>query len=276
MRSKALAMLMLLVASPFAAATPYGVQVGGTTTSGDGGYYGGGTTVPVLMFSPSAMTINVGDTITFSNIGGTAAMHNVVADDGSFRCANGCDGSGGNGAPASNQWHATVTFDKAGVFHYHCETHGGQGMTGTITVNAVAATTAISGGLSGNWFDPTPGKGGHGLQLEVTPNNGLLAIWFVFNPAGTAQNWIYAQGNYTPGSNTVTIPAFLQQGGRFPPNFDSSTLTTPAWGSLTFTFTDCTNGTVKWEANATSAAAGYADVSFPIQRLTTLAGTSCQ
>src|SRR5947209_5073788 len=164
MRGKVLALVLLSVASPFAAATPYGVQVGGTTTSSEGGYYGGTTTVPVLMFSPSAMTINVGDTITFTNVGGTTAMHNVVADDGSFRCANGCDGAGGNGAPASNQWHATVTFNKAGVFNYHCENHGVQGMTGTITVNAVATTTPISGGFSGNWFNPTAGQGGHGFQ----------------------------------------------------------------------------------------------------------------
>jgi len=273
---KFLAMFTLLTASPFAAAATHSVQVGGTTTSGGGGYYGGGTTVPVLMFNPSQITINAGDTVTFTNLGGTSAMHNVIADDGTFRCANGCDATGGNGAPASNEWTASVTFPNAGVFHYHCATHGGQGMTGTITVNAVAATTAISGGLSGNWFDPSPGKGGHGFQLEVLPNDSLLAIWFVFNPGGTAQNWIFASGPYTAGSNTATIPAFLQQGGRFPPNFDSSTLTTPAWGSLTFTFTDCTHGTVNWASNATSAAAGYADVSFPIQRLTTVVGTACQ
>ena len=40
-------------------------------------------------------------------------------------------------------------------------------------------------------------------------------------------------------------------------------------------FTDCNNGTVAWKSNATSAAAGYADTTFPIQRLTSLAGTTC-
>jgi hypothetical protein len=150
------------------------------------------------------------------------------------------------------------------------------GMTGSITVNAVAATGQnINGGISGNWFDPTPNQGGHGFQIEVMPNNGILAIWFVFNPAGNAQNWIYSQGGYDPTSNTVNIPAFLETGGAFPPHFDSSKLLAPSWGTLQFTFTDCNNGAVKWVSNATSAAAGYVDVTFPIQRLTTLAGTTC-
>lgn len=133
----------------------------------------------------------------------------------------------------------------------------------------------IAAGLSGNWFDPREGQDGHGFQIEVLPGNGMLVIWFVFNPAGTAQNWIYTQGSYDSGSATVTLPAFLETGGRFPPNFDSSTLTRSPWGSLTLTFTDCSNGTAAWSSNATSAAAGYADVSFPIRHLTSLAGTTC-
>ena len=258
-------------------AKAWNVSVGGYT-SGGGDYYGGTTNTPTLMFNPSELSINAGDTVTFNNLGGIDVAHNVTADNASFRCANGCDGDGqgGNGNPATNQWSATVTFTKAGVVQYHCANHGSMGMTGKITVNAVAAVGQnIKGGISGNWFDPTPNKGGHGFQIEILPNNGILAIWFVFNPAGTAQNWIYSQGSYDPTSNTVTVPAFLEQGGAFPPNFDSTKLTAPAWGSLQFTFTDCNNGTVNWTSNATSAAAGYADTSFPIQRLTSLAGTTC-
>jgi hypothetical protein len=134
----------------------------------------------------------------------------------------------------------------------------------------------IGGGFSGNWFNPTANQGGHGFQIEVLPNNGMLAIWFVFNPAGTAQNWIYAQGTYDPASNTATLPAFLEQGGAFPPNFDASKLTASAWGSIRFTFSDCNNGTAAWQSNTTSAAAGYADTTFPIQRLTSIAGVACQ
>ncbi|HSE12702.1 MAG TPA: choice-of-anchor Q domain-containing protein, partial [Rudaea sp.] len=146
---------------------------------------------------------------------------------------------------------------------------------GAYESSASVAGPAIGAGFSGNWFDPTAGQDGHGFQIEVLPDNGMLAIWFVFNPQGTAQSWIYAQGVYATGSNSVTVPAFLETGGRFPPNFNSSMLTTTPWGSLTFTFADCSNGTATWTSNTASAAAGYADVSFPIRRVTSLAGTSC-
>jgi plastocyanin len=51
-----------------------------------------------MRFTPSSLTIVAGDTVTFQNGGG---LHNVMSDPGSitmFRCANGCDGAGGNGA----------------------------------------------------------------------------------------------------------------------------------------------------------------------------------
>jgi len=254
------------------------VTLGGTMTTGGGGYYGGGTEEPILTFRPANVTINVGDTVTFINVGGTATPHNVHADDDSFRCANGCRGTGtATGDPSSSEWSSAVTFTHAGVVDYHCDIHQNMGMTGKITVNAVAPPPGqnINGGISGNWFNPTTNQGGHGFQIEILPNNGMLVIWFVFNPPGTAQNWIYSQGGYDPNSNTTTVPAFLEQGGAFPPNFNSANLTAPAWGSLKFTFTDCSNGTVEWMPNATALAAGYAATTFPIQRLTSIAGTTC-
>ena len=69
--------------------------------------------------------------------------------------------------------------------------------------------------------------------------------------------------------------AFLEQGGAFPPDFDSSKLSVPEWGSLQFSFNDCDNGMVTWTSNAASAAAGYANTTFPIKRLTSIAGTTC-
>lgn len=271
--------LMLCGGLADAFAANVNVNVGGYTTGG-GGYYGGETTSPQLMFDPPNVTINVGDTVTFKNLpeGGLDVAHNVHANDNSFRCANGCDGSGGNGSPASNQWTSTVTFTKAGVVNYHCDIHGNMGMDGSITVNAVAAVGQnIVGGLSGNWYNPSANQGGHGFQIEILPGNGILAIWFVFNPAGNAQTWIYSQGSYDPTKNTVSVDAFLEQGQglEFPPNYNPVGLTATPWGQIQFTFTDCNNGTVAWKSNAASAAAGYGDVSFPIARLTNIAGTTC-
>lgn len=116
------ATLGLFSASAFAVDHPVSVGGGGTLT-----------------FSPATLSIAAGDTVTWSYAGGTAP-HNVRSDAGSvtnFRCANGCDGAGGNGTPSSAAWTATVTFPTAGTIPFYCEIHGGpggQGMSGSITV----------------------------------------------------------------------------------------------------------------------------------------------
>ena len=86
---------------------------------------------PGLSFSPSNLTIEQGDTVTWTNAGG---FHNVEANDGSFRCAEGCDGDGGNGDPSSSGWSASVVFDTVGTVDYFCVVHRGAGMTGRIVV----------------------------------------------------------------------------------------------------------------------------------------------
>jgi plastocyanin len=283
-------MFGLLLAAAGAHATNWVVQVGGTTTSGGDGYGGGGSS-PVLAFSPTPITITAGDSVTFNNLGGAA--HNVHAADNSFRCANGCDGQGGNGDPSATNWTFTLTFNTPGTVNYYCDNHVSMGMTGSIVVNAAAPPSITLGGyLSGNWYNPS--QGGHGFQLEFTnaatgtTTFDMVAIWFVYTPVastandGSGQNWIYAEGNYDTTKSTVTLPAILQTGARFPPNFNPADIrrvgTGPnppnLWGTLTFTFTDCNNGTVSWHSDVP----GYNnanDTPLPIQRLTQIAGTTC-
>lgn len=112
--------LVLGLTSTVALAAPHAVAVGP-----------GGT----LTFSPATLNIAAGDTVTFSSDG--TGFHNVASDAGAvttFRCANGCDGAGGNGAPSGAAWTATVTFATPGTIGYHCEVHQGLGMVGTINV----------------------------------------------------------------------------------------------------------------------------------------------
>ena len=120
--------LSLLVGSA-AQARNWNVQVGGSR----------------LEFVPQELTIAPGDTVTWSNLGG---HHNVFADNGAFRCANGCDGLGGNGSPSSQIWRATLSFPQAGRFGYFCEPHGqpGAGMYGTINVVGAPVTPVPADG----------------------------------------------------------------------------------------------------------------------------------
>jgi len=247
-----------------------------------------------LVFTPKTLSINAGDTVTFTNAGGPA--HNVRADDGSFRCANGCDGDGGNGNTSSALWSFTKTFNTPGTIKYYCEAHGdrgGIGMAGSITVTAATPpppSITLGGYMSGNWYNPN--QGGHGFQLELTNHANpsgkpdMVAIWFVYTPSGTTlndgsgQNWIYSEGDYDSASNTVTLPAVLLTGAKFPPNFNPNDVRrisndpSTTWGAITFTFSDCNNGTVSWH----STVPGYDksnDTPLPITRLTQIAGTTC-
>jgi plastocyanin len=63
-------------------------------------------TVQSLSYDPAELHIRVGDSVQWTNNSGT---HSVLAADGSFRCANGCDDTGGSGAPATN-WSFTRAF----------------------------------------------------------------------------------------------------------------------------------------------------------------------
>lgn len=107
--------LLLLLASPLAAAQ-----------------------VPVAVssntYTPNTVRIVAGDSLKFTNQGG---FHNAQADDLSWRCAQGCADTGGNGDASSSAWTFTRFFNEPGTFRYHCDVHGGQGglgMSGMIIV----------------------------------------------------------------------------------------------------------------------------------------------
>jgi plastocyanin len=98
-----LAALFAFATAPAARAATVAVLVGGSGT----------------IFTPQTVVIQVGDTVRWTNIGG---LHNVHADDDSFRCSDSCN-SGSNG-PSGNAWSFTQTFNSVGLVGYHCDEHG--------------------------------------------------------------------------------------------------------------------------------------------------------
>jgi len=117
---------------------------------------GGGTNWQVavtnFVFTAETLDIATGDSVTWTNMEG---KHNVRADDGSFRCANGCDGQGGDGTPSSNPWIVTLTFLDAATIPYFCELHGGDngaGMSGVINVvDPLIFEDGFESGDTTNW-----------------------------------------------------------------------------------------------------------------------------
>jgi plastocyanin len=100
-------------------------------------------TISDFQFAPASVTVDAGDTVTWTNDGPTP--HSATADDGSFD----------TGIFEAGQ-SRSQTFEQAGTFSYFCTPH--PNMRGTVTVRA--ASTGGSGGGSGGGSETTGGTTG--------------------------------------------------------------------------------------------------------------------
>ncbi|HET7843287.1 MAG TPA: plastocyanin/azurin family copper-binding protein [Xanthomonadales bacterium] len=218
-------------------------------------------------FVPNDVTINVGDTVRWTNVDG---VHNVVADDNSFRNNVGSEG-----------WVFSRTFNAAGTVRYYCEVHSAPGldinnaMNGRIRVTAPQATFAINRGIAGAWFNPP--TSGQGFLIDVEPTTQFMFLaWFTYEREGattadaklgaTEHRWLSAQGNYT--GDTATLQLFRTAGGRFD---QGGGTTTTNVGTLTLRFTSCTAGTATYAITTDGGLTG----TIPIQRVIPGTETDC-
>jgi plastocyanin len=113
----------------------------GGTSNDSGTTDGGGNTVTVqvgaggnLTYSPSTVTIHVGDTVqwSFASAGHTVTSGGGCGADGQF-CSPG-DTNCSAGTTSASGAAYSHTFNDAGSFSYFCTTHCSLGMTGTVTV----------------------------------------------------------------------------------------------------------------------------------------------
>jgi plastocyanin len=79
-------------------------------------------------FSPNNITINVGDTVEWRNMGGT---HNVNGTQATFPTNLESFGNA-----VGTGWTYTYVFNTAGTYAYRCNIHFGMGMVGAVTVQA--------------------------------------------------------------------------------------------------------------------------------------------
>jgi len=134
--------------------------VGGTALAADQS-----VAISGFSYSPASVTVSVGDTVTWTN--SDAQAHTATADDASWDTGN-IAGSDGTDA---------VTFATAGTFPYHCAIH--PQMTGTVTVQAAAATTAPGPGATTPPTDASPAgtdRGSLGGWLAVLV---IVVAWAV-------------------------------------------------------------------------------------------------
>lgn len=226
-------------------------------------------------FEPKELTIEAGDTVTWVNQGSAARPHNVVADDGDFRCADGCEGVDGTGNPSGAAWEFSLTFDDPDEIPYHCENHGlagGVGMAGTLTVEPKQDDgPAINFGHTGSWFNPETDGQGFLVDVVVAQDPPLVFLyWFTFDTmAGgvEAQRWFTAIGNADADQpNRAVLDVRITTGGVFdasPPDPDTEVV-----GTAVIEFESCTDGTLTYDINLEGDDAQQVMGEIPITRLT--------
>ncbi len=153
-----------------------------------------------FQFSPDSLTIEVGDTVRWTNVTGT---HNVVADDNSF--------TSGPAAPAP--WTFEHVFAATGNNPYYCEPHGGPGGSGMSGVITVEQPVSVSDNeLFVNEFELN--------QNYPNPFNPSTTIRYTIPSDGFVKLSVYN----TIGEEVRTLINEFKEAGSYDENFEAADL----------------------------------------------------
>lgn len=146
-------------------------------------------------FDPDTLTIQAGDTVTWNHAGNLP--HNVRANDSSFRCADGCEDTGGNGNPSTG-WSFSRTFNNPGEIGYRCDAHG-FAMSGLLTVQGGGGNPGALQFSNGS-YTVGEGDGSRTITVQRTGgDDGAVSVQFA-----TSNGSASAGSDYTPASGTLS------------------------------------------------------------------------
>ena len=114
-------------------------------------------------FSPANITVNIGDTVTWSNGGGS---HNVNATLATY--PNNPEGFGNS--VSNSSWTLQHIFSIPGTYNYQCDPHTGMGMVGTVVVNTISTPSDLTFTGIMDLTVPTGGSDGKAIQLTANQN----------------------------------------------------------------------------------------------------------
>lgn len=164
-------------------------------------------TVANFSFTPSQLTIKVGDIVRWTNSGG---FHNVVADDNSFT----------SGAASTINWVYEHTFNSPGSNPYYCSVHGGPGgvgMSGVITVQAATdvddkVLTTTDYKLFQNFPNPFNPSTIITFQVFVQSSVSIIVYDIIGNQVATLLNEEKPAGKYTVNFDAANTGKLLSSG----------------------------------------------------------------
>jgi plastocyanin len=143
-------------------------------------------------FTPSRLTVQAGDTVTWLNTGG---IHSVTAEDGSF--------ASGDAAPDDSPvWPFTQRFDRPGVFPYFCIPHEFHGMRGVVEVQGPNHPGVAE--LAATAFSVAEGEGGAVIAVRrAKGSTGAISVTY------SARVFSANPGNATPGADFTEVSGTL-------------------------------------------------------------------
>ena len=200
-------------------------------------------------FSPNDLTINVGDTVRWTNAAG-GAPHDVTSDDFSWF------------SPTASSFTYSRTFNTAEEILYYCGIHSIPGgnrntnMNGRITVEGgvIVPPFLINAGISDAWF--FPGTSGQGFFIIVWEDQQTVFLaWFTYEterpPDDIAavlgepgHRWITALGPYS--GDTAMLDVYLSSGMIFDSGEPPVDITQYPGATMEITWTSCNAGIVKY------------------------------
>jgi plastocyanin len=201
-----------------------------------------------FLFSPNDLTINVGDTVRWTNAPGNA-LHDVVDDKFRWR------------SETSNAFTYSKTFDTAEEVLYHCSVHSSPGgnrntrMNGRITVEGVSAPPfLINAGISDAWF--FPGTSGQGFFIIVWEDQQTVFLaWFTYETerppddvsailGEPGHRWIIGLGAYD--GDTALLDVFLSSGMIFDSGVPPVDTVQYPGATIEIIWSSCSEGLVKY------------------------------
>lgn len=197
-------------------------------------------------FEPNDLTIEVGDTVRWTNSSG---FHDVTADDGGWA------------SETSSSWTYERTFNSVEEVRYYCTVHSTPGqnintrMNGRINVvQADGPGFLVNPGLSDAWFNPlTDGQGFFIIVWEDIQN--IFLSWFTYDTQRPPEDvtahlgepghrWLTALGPYD--GDTAVLTVYLSSGGVF--DATEPVVGQPdSVGTITIVWTGCNAGLLSYD-----------------------------
>ena len=129
-------------------------------------------------------------------------------------------------------------------------------------------TFTITAGITGSWYDPE--RDGEGYNIEIVGSSldpQLLAYFYTYDDAGN-QMWLVGSG--PANGDTAVVPVQVTSGPVYGDGFDKDDVVRENWGTLTFTFSSCTAGSV-----VRASTMGFGTTTEDFVRLTYVTGLTC-